>query len=294
MKKEYFLSLFLMFCVNVLLANDCENPPVAQADISIIECEQDSIQTLDANDAIDWRAVPAGYIVQWYTVEIGGVQITDPTLNTVGSISYYAEFTDVITGCKSLTRTRVELEIHSAPSIANITVQDTLTGVEGDTLNANDALSNVPAGNTVVWFDENLTLTQIFQQPLLSEIGKEVFYAELENPITGCRSYQRIRVTLEITANENLSIGNGDLEEVSFEESLVVNTFVTENTIKVTVLNTAIIGAEFQLFHISGNLVQTGQLLQSENTLFVGDVSAGIYFLKIHSKSGAKTFKIVK
>ena len=51
----------------------------------------------------------------WYDAATGGIVVANPSLNSVGSVTYYAESSNA-TGCTSLTRTAVSLEILPAPS----------------------------------------------------------------------------------------------------------------------------------------------------------------------------------
>jgi hypothetical protein len=75
----------------------------------ITECEADPVQTLDANDALSSTTG-----VTWYDAAVGGSVVATPTLNTVGSVTYYAEYSDGT--CSSLTRTSVKLTITDDPS----------------------------------------------------------------------------------------------------------------------------------------------------------------------------------
>ncbi len=79
-------------------------PPTSGGDQT--ECEQNPIQTLTAG-----ATPPVGSSVVWYDAPISGNIVTTPDLNTVGTITYYAESVDNITGCPSLTRTPVTLTI---------------------------------------------------------------------------------------------------------------------------------------------------------------------------------------
>ncbi|WP_372993977.1 tandem-95 repeat protein, partial [Sulfitobacter sp.] len=72
------------------------------------ECEQNPIQTLDANDAL---VSTVGVI--WYDAAIDGNVVNEPILNEVDSITYYAQYEDE--NCKSVTRTPVKLEIIATP-----------------------------------------------------------------------------------------------------------------------------------------------------------------------------------
>ncbi|MFN9110340.1 MAG: hypothetical protein ACK5XN_09755, partial [Bacteroidota bacterium] len=83
--------------------NIAAQPPIPSAPIStgvISQCAQLPIQTLDANNAI---TVIPGQTISWYDQAVGGTLIAAPTLNTVGSITYFAEASDGI--CNSTTRT---------------------------------------------------------------------------------------------------------------------------------------------------------------------------------------------
>jgi hypothetical protein len=102
------------------------------------------IQTLDANDALSSTAG-----VTWYDAAVGGAAVASPTLNAVGSVTYYAEFNDGT--CSSLTRTAVVLTINDSPEPP--ASSGDITECEADpvqTLDANDALSST-AG--VTWYD---------------------------------------------------------------------------------------------------------------------------------------------
>ena len=67
--------------------------------------------------------VPADHIIEWYDAPTGGNLVANPDLSTVGNITYYAEAVYVPTGCVSLTRTPVTLQIDQ-PASANIEYLD--------------------------------------------------------------------------------------------------------------------------------------------------------------------------
>ena len=83
-------------------------------------CGNTPVPTFDANDGI----IPvAGITLNWYDAPEGGSVIASPTLNSVSSVSYYAEASNGV--CISTTRTKVVLTIYPAPSapIAGIPTQ---------------------------------------------------------------------------------------------------------------------------------------------------------------------------
>ncbi|TXD69047.1 DUF7507 domain-containing protein, partial [Aequorivita lipolytica] len=86
------------------------NPPVSGGNQT--ECALDPIQTLTAT-----ATVVAGQTVVWYTQPVGGSPVSTPTLNTIGTIDYYAEAVVNNSGCKSPVRTKVTLKIIQTPVV---------------------------------------------------------------------------------------------------------------------------------------------------------------------------------
>lgn len=80
---------------------------------NLTECAITPLQTLTA--AV---TVPAGVTVVWYDAPTGGSTVTNPTLNTIGTVTYYAEA--VVGSCFSSSRTAVTLTINPAPATSLI------------------------------------------------------------------------------------------------------------------------------------------------------------------------------
>ena len=59
--------------------------------------------------------VTAGHTVVWYSAATGGTVVSSPTLNSVGTITYYAASVNTSTGCESASRTAVKLTIDNVP-----------------------------------------------------------------------------------------------------------------------------------------------------------------------------------
>src|SRR5678816_2855260 len=68
------------------------------------QCEQSPIQTLTAT-----ATAPAGATVVWYDAATNGNVVATPTLNSTGTVTYYAASQDNTTLCFSLTRTALSL-----------------------------------------------------------------------------------------------------------------------------------------------------------------------------------------
>ena len=79
-------------------------------------CATSPVQTLTAT-----VTVPAGFSVVWYDANSGGNVVASPTLNSVGTITYYAVLKDDVTGCESASRTPVKLTIQAVPNSFSVT-----------------------------------------------------------------------------------------------------------------------------------------------------------------------------
>ncbi|MFM1877903.1 MAG: hypothetical protein RLZZ241_769, partial [Bacteroidota bacterium] len=70
------------------------DPPASGGDLE--ECAESPLQTLTAS------ATPgAGESIVWYTAAIDGSVVANPTLNSIGSVTYYAEAVNTTTSCAS-------------------------------------------------------------------------------------------------------------------------------------------------------------------------------------------------
>ena len=84
--------------------------PTSGGDQSQAVCSGGPVPTLTAT-----ATVPAGHSVVWYNAATGGSVVSNPILNTVGTITYYAESVENASSCRSATRTPVTLTITSVP-----------------------------------------------------------------------------------------------------------------------------------------------------------------------------------
>lgn len=90
----------------------------------VVECEEDPIQTLTAV-----ATPPPGSNMVWYDAASGGNLVVNPILNMVGTVTYYGESVDQISGLSSLTRTPVTLTIEASPEItAQVTDRQSFDG----------------------------------------------------------------------------------------------------------------------------------------------------------------------
>ena len=86
--------------------------------------------------------------VTWYTAATDGVIVASPTLNSISSVTYYAEYNNGT--CDSLTRTAVTLTIDAVP-LAPTSLGDITECEESpiQTLNANNAFASTTG---ITWY----------------------------------------------------------------------------------------------------------------------------------------------
>ena len=110
-----------------IFVNMSPDAPISSGDIA--ECKDETTtQTLDANDAI---TVATGTSVVWYTDATGNTVVNTPTLDAVGSVTYYAEAVSDTGSCSSSGRTPVTLTIY------NCSISIEKTAIPNDTQNCN-------------------------------------------------------------------------------------------------------------------------------------------------------------
>lgn len=85
--------------------------PTSGGDQSQTVCPGNPVPTLTAT-----ATVPAGHTLTWYNAASGGTTVANPTLSTVGTITYFAASINNSTGCESVDRTPVTLTISAVPA----------------------------------------------------------------------------------------------------------------------------------------------------------------------------------
>ncbi|MBX9889629.1 MAG: hypothetical protein K2Y30_17065, partial [Flavobacteriaceae bacterium] len=169
------------------------------------ECEASPIQTLTAT-----TTAPAGSTVRWYNAATGGNIVANPTLNTVGSFTYYAEAVNDASGCISSSRTAVILTINARP-IAPVSGGNKIECAQTP-IQTLTATATVPAGVTVVWYDA-ATGGNTVANPIFNTVGTRTYYAEAVNTASTCVSPSRTAVFLTINATPTAPVSGGNKTE---------------------------------------------------------------------------------
>jgi gliding motility-associated-like protein len=171
-----------------LILNDTPVAPTSGGNKT--ECASTPIQTLTAT-----ATVQAGESVVWFTAATGGSVVTDPSLNSIGTVTYYAETASTTTPCVSSSRTAVILTINARPVIP--TSGGDQTACASSPIQTLTAMATAPAGESVVWYTASTGGT-IVSNPTLSSLGTVTYYAESVNDLTSCTSTTRVPVTLTL------------------------------------------------------------------------------------------------
>jgi hypothetical protein len=187
----------------ILTINAAPIQPISGGDIT--ECEVSPIQTLTAT-----ATAPTGSTLVWYDAATGGSIIASPTLNSIGTVTYYAESVNSTTNCPSLTRIAVTLTINPLP-LSPTSVGD-ITECELSPIQTLTAGATAPLGSTVVWYDA-ATGGSVVASPTLNSIGTVTYHAESVNSATNCSSSTRTPVILTINAASIQPISGGDITE---------------------------------------------------------------------------------
>lgn len=95
----------------VAVGNSSISAPASGGNQSQAVCPGGSIPTLTAV-----ASVSSGYTVVWYSASTGGSVVSNPVLNSVGTVTYYAASKETSTNCESNSRTPVTLTITQVPA----------------------------------------------------------------------------------------------------------------------------------------------------------------------------------
>lgn len=124
----------------ITTSNASITAPVSGGDQSQTICPGGSIPTLTAT-----ASVSSGYTIIWYTAATGNNTTNSPTLNTIGTVTYYAASRDNTLGCESAQRTAVTL------SIASVAAASASAGSATSFCQGGSVVLTANAGSAYTW-----------------------------------------------------------------------------------------------------------------------------------------------
>ena len=194
-------------------------PPASPTVSNQTECATTPIQTLTAT-----ATTATGETVVWYDAAIGGKIITNPILNSLGTITYYAESLNSATLCTSDSRTAVTLTINPKPVIP--ISGGNKTECASSPLQTLTASATAQNGESIVWYDAP-SAGNVVPNPILNFVGTIIYYAEAVNDLTTCPSTSRTALTLTINPKLVAPVSAGNQTECATSPSQTLTAKVT-------------------------------------------------------------------
>jgi hypothetical protein len=136
--------------------------------------------------------IPEDIEIKWYDKEFGGNEVVDPSLDEVGSVTYWAE---AVRGACASARVPVTLEIYALPDAPESNGDQDEEACDG--LNKLTASVKAADGTSIVWYDKD---GNEVGDPSLVGVGSATFYAEAVDDETECASAERTAVMLTLRA----------------------------------------------------------------------------------------------
>ncbi|MFM2156522.1 MAG: hypothetical protein RL516_1271 [Bacteroidota bacterium] len=173
------------------------NFPAAPTGSNQTQCQANPIQTLTAS------ATAAQGTVRWFNAATGGTLINNPTLNTVGSVTYFAE--TVFGTCTSASRTPIVLTINQTPAAP--VSGGNITECEQSSI---QTLTATATGSNVTWYTAS-TGGSLVASPTLNTVGTATYHAMAT--LGTCNSFTRTPVTLTINPTPAAPVSGGNISE---------------------------------------------------------------------------------
>ncbi|WP_394370702.1 Ig-like domain-containing protein [Flavobacterium psychroterrae] len=137
--------------------------------------------------------------IVWYTDLVGGTVIPSTTVLTSGT--YYAVIKDPTSGCESVTRLSVTINV-SDPGTPTLVTAGTQNFCSGN----NSTLASIQLNETnIVWYNAPTGGTVL---PVTTALVSGTYYAALKDAITGCESNVRLQVTVNVGNSNNPTTNN--------------------------------------------------------------------------------------
>ncbi|MGN6804024.1 MAG: hypothetical protein ACTHJN_19150 [Ginsengibacter sp.] len=192
------------------------------------ECAKSPVQTLTAS-----AAAPSGSTLSWWDASSGGNAVSSPTLNSVGTVTYYAQASN---GTCTSSRTAVKLTINETPAAP--TSGGNQAECAQSPVQTLTATATAPTGSTLSWWDASSGGNSV-SNPTLNSVGSVTYYGQ--STLGSCSS-SRTSVSLQIKSTpaapkvdvKNNCDGTSDLTASEYTGSLLWSNNETTASIHVT------------------------------------------------------------
>src|SRR5690606_31617857 len=158
--------------------------PAAPVGNDQTECAEDPIQTLTAS-----ATVPEDVTVVWYDAPTGGDVVASPILNTLGTVTYYAEAQKG--PLVSATRTAVTLTINALPGVVIHHPEVACVGTPID-LTAPAITAGSDAGLVYTYYTDPAGTVVLEDADAVTQSG--IYYIRATDPDTGCSTLSPVTV----------------------------------------------------------------------------------------------------
>jgi hypothetical protein len=214
------------------------NPQIPISGGSQSVCATSPIQTLTTSATVTTGTV------EWYNTLTNGSLVSNPTLNSVGSITYYAQ--NKIGTCISTSRTAVVLEIKDSPflSVTNkscsldlLTYSVSFNVASGSTITRSPAVGTI-SGNTITGIPSGTSIDITANKgngcvEVVNVVAPNCSCSPVNNPITGGD-----KSVCEGKPNTPLSASVNSGEVVDWYTSISGGSPLLSNSLTYTPLNT--------------------------------------------------------
>lgn len=251
----------------IITINDSAPPLVVNSTASYCKENLPTVSDLDEN--------VTGTAIKWYAQETDTTPL-DPTIALENNEDYYATQTGA-SNCESSTRVRVDVIINDADT-PELTGDNEFCIIDEPTLlELSQDIEEYDASATpsiITWYDAP-TGGNIL--PVSTEmVINTTYYASLTDPITNCRSSERLAVTPNLTACGNVIVPDG----------FSPNADGTNDTLDIDGLDLLFPNFEMEIYNRYGNIVYKGNVgtprfdgtSNQSRLVSKGDLPVGVYY----------------
>ena len=195
-----------------------------------VSCSSSELSSLTAT-----ASVPSGFSVVWYNAAVGGTVVQNPSISSVGTVTYYAEAVNNETGCSSNSRTAVTLTIFNCDITIEKTSNVSSVDEAGDVItytltvtnSGNAVLSNITVVDPLTGLSQNIgTLNPGSSQALTTS------YTVTQADVDGGQITNVATVTAQ--GPDQTAVSDEDQALVTAVQNPAIDVEITDNDAEIT------------------------------------------------------------